>query len=399
MDLIQPSPSLTALVLGLSSHLHDYDDTHLATIIHPTGPIASSMLAYLTSVPSSDPAISGSEFITALALGIEVSCIIGLSVWPTHYDVGWHITPTTGAIGAAAAVGKLLGLNTTQLGNAIGLASAQVVGQRIHFGSHAKAFGVGRAAEIGLTSALLAEKGLTSAPAALEGKRGWIECVCPDPSPAKEKLSDLLATARSNADNRTWETQKNTFKPFPCGIVVHPIIDACIQLHDSWSSNNNPRPTISSATLKVHPLVLELTGKKTPQTGLEGKFSVYHGAALGLLYGKATPAEYEDEVVQRAEVVELRSKIEAIVDEDMGAEQCVVEVRLGGKDEGRVVTKRVEHAVGSLEAPMSEEQLREKFLDQAGKAVGEEKAGLADTVCRHVAEVRDVRVLLNVFTV
>lgn len=392
LGLLHPSPFLTALTLGLSSHLHDYDDTHLATIIHPTGPIASALLAYLTSIPSSQPAIRGDDFLTSLALGVEVSCTLGLSVWPAHYDIGWHITPTTGAIGAAAAVGKLLGLDIVELENAIGLASVQVVGQRIHFGSHAKAFGVGRAAEIGLTSALLAREGLTSASAALEGKRGWIECVCPTPDLAKEKLSNLLSTATRDP-NRPWEVQKNTFKPFPCGIVVHPIIDACIQMHESWASNP---PVVSTVMLRVHPLVLELTGKKQPRTGLEGKFSVYHGATVGLLYGKATPAEYEDEVVQRAEVVELRRKIEAVIDESLGAEQCVVEVRLGGEQEGRVMKKRVEHAVGSLEVPMSESHLREKFLDQCSHVVGEEKARLADKACDNVRELKDVRVLLDI---
>lgn len=393
-NLIQSSPSLTALTLGIASHIHDYDDTHLATIIHPTGPIASALLAYLTSRPSSQPAISGSDFLTPLALGIETSCILGLSVWPAHYDIGWHITPTTGAIGAAVAVGKLMGLDTAAMENAIGLASAQVVGQRIHFGSHAKAFGVGRAAEIGLTSALLAKEGLASASAALEGKRGWIECVCPTPDLAKSKLSDLLSTVVRNP-NHAWEVQKNTFKPFPCGIVVHPVIDACIQLHKSWLNN---LPTIPSVMLKVHPLVLELTGKKEPHVGLEGKFSVYHGAAVGLLYGKATPAEYEDEVVQRPEVVELRRKIEAAVDKELGAEQCIVEVNLGG-EEGKQVKKYVKHAVGSLEVPMSEMQLREKFLDQCSKAVGEEKAGLADKACKDIGGLKDVRVLLDILCV
>lgn len=174
-----------ALVNSVASHIHDYDDTHLSTVIHPTTVVASALIAY---VESSSLAISGADFITALFAGIEVQCLLGLAVYPSHYQRGWHITASVGSIGAAIAVGKAMKLTEEQLVNAIGIASTQVNGMRIHFGSHSKPLGVGFASQAGLQSAFLARSGMTAAPNSLDGPRGWIECVCPDPDSAWEKL-------------------------------------------------------------------------------------------------------------------------------------------------------------------------------------------------------------------
>ncbi|MDP9115104.1 MAG: MmgE/PrpD family protein, partial [Acidobacteriota bacterium] len=95
-----------SLMNGISSHIFDYDDTHLRTIIHPAGPVASAILALAEYQP-----VSGRDFMNALVLGVEAECRIGNAVWPNHYDIGWHITGTAGVFGSAAAVGKLLKLN------------------------------------------------------------------------------------------------------------------------------------------------------------------------------------------------------------------------------------------------------------------------------------------------
>ncbi len=119
-----------ALMNGISSHIFDFDDTHLRTIIHPAGPVASAILA-LAEYRS----VTGAEFLNALVLGAEVECRIGNAVYPAHYDVGWHITGTVGPFGAAAAVGKLLHLNEQQMVWALSLAATQPVGLREMFGT------------------------------------------------------------------------------------------------------------------------------------------------------------------------------------------------------------------------------------------------------------------------
>jgi aconitate decarboxylase len=117
---------VAALVNGIASHVDDYDDTHLETIIHPAGPVASALLA----IAEACGPVTGHDFITAFVAGIEAECKLGLSVSPEHYAVGWHITSTVGSVGAAVAVGKLLGLDTTHMQHAIGVAATQVVGMQ-----------------------------------------------------------------------------------------------------------------------------------------------------------------------------------------------------------------------------------------------------------------------------
>ena len=158
-----------ALLNGISSHVLDFDDTHIETAIHPAAPVAPAILALAEHRP-----VSGRDFMAALIVGIETEFRIGVAVTPAHYKVGWHITGTAGVFGSAAAAGKLLGLSEQQMCWALGLAAAQPVGLQEMFGSMTKSFHPGRAAQNGLTAALLARNGYTASETALEAKRGWL---------------------------------------------------------------------------------------------------------------------------------------------------------------------------------------------------------------------------------
>jgi 2-methylcitrate dehydratase PrpD len=349
-----------ALLNGISSHMFDFDDTHLKTVIHPAGPVCSAILALAEHRP-----VSGEDFVHALVLGVEVECRIGNSVYPNHYDTGWHITGTAGVMGAAAACGKLLGLNEQQMVWALGIAATQSSGLREMFGTMCKPFHPGNAAKNGLMSALLAEKNFTSSNRGIEAPRGFAHVLSTKFDPAE--IIDGLG--------KTFEIDLNTYKPFACGIVIHPIIDACVQLRNEHGLTGDE---IESVLAKVHPLVLELTGKKTPQTGLEGKFSVYHSAAAGFIYGAAGEREYSDAVVRDAKVVALRDKVTAVVDATMHEDQTLVEVKL--KD-GRTLSKYVEAAIGSLKRPQTDADLEAKFRglaeDVLPKAQVDKVLGLA----------------------
>jgi 2-methylcitrate dehydratase PrpD len=236
-----------AFINGVSSHIFDFDDTHLKTIIHPAGPVVSAILAL-----SEMHAVSGKDFLNALVLGVETECRVGAAVYPNHYDVGWHITGTAGVFGSAAAVGKLMNLNEHEMVWALGLAASQPVGLRESFGSMNKSFNPGRAASNGIFAALLASKNFTSSDHMIEAKRGWANTVS-----TKQDYHEILDGLGSR-----YEILLNTYKPFACGIVMHPAIDAAIQLR---SENQLDPIEIERVDLKVHPLVLELTGKKTPK--------------------------------------------------------------------------------------------------------------------------------------
>lgn len=333
-----------ALVNGISSHVLDYDDTHLKTIIHPAGPVVSALTAFAQYRP-----VSGAEFMNALVLGCEIECRIGNSVFPEHYAMGWHITGTTGMFGAAAAIGRLLSLDEQHMTWALGLAASQPVGLKVQFGSDTKSFHPGRAAQNGMVSALMAQQGYTAAENAIEGFDGW---------------GQAMSTRHNWAEvteglGQRYELALNTYKPFACGIVAHPSIDAAIQLRNA---NELKAEDIQSVALKVHPLVLNLMGKREPHTGLEGKFSVVHAVAVALVTGRGGEQAFTDQAVNDPAVVTVRKMVTATVDPAIKADQVDMMVTL--KD-GRTLHQFIEHAVGSQDHPMSDAQLEDKFTGLA----------------------------------
>ncbi|MGC2082521.1 MAG: MmgE/PrpD family protein [Bradyrhizobium sp.] len=333
-----------AFINGVSSHIFDYDDTHLKTIIHPAGPVASAILALSEIQP-----VSGKDFLNALVLGVETECRIGNAVYPNHYDVGWHITGTAGVFGSVAAAGKLLRLNEQQMVWALGLAASQPVGLRESFGSMNKSFNPGRAASNGIFAALLASKNFTSSDQMIEAKRGWANIIS-----TKQDYNEILGDL-----GKRYEAALNTYKPFACGIVMHPAIDAAIQLRNE---NKLTADQIDHVDLKVHPLVLELTGKKTPREGLEGKFSIYHAVAVALIEGAGGEKQFSDRAVTDPAVVALRAKVNPVV--TPGIKPAQVDMTVVLKD-GRQLHRYIEHAIGSVEVPMTDKQLETKFSDLA----------------------------------
>lgn len=333
-----------AFINGVASHIFDYDDTHLKTIIHPAGPVASAILALSEMQP-----VSGKDFLNALVLGVETECRIGNAVYPNHYDVGWHITGTAGVFGSAAATGKLLGLNEQQMIWALGLAASQPVGLRESFGSMNKSFNPGRAAADGIFAALLASKNYTSSDGMIEAKRGWANAIS-----TKQDYSEII-----DGLGQRYEAALNTYKPFACGIVMHPAIDAAIQLRNE---NKLTADQIDHIEIKIHPLVLELTGKKTPHTGLEGKFSIYHAVAIAIVEGAGGEKQFSDRAVNDPTVVALRSKVIPVITPGIGTAQVDMTIVL---QDGKSLHRYIEHAIGSLEVPMSDKALEVKFTDLA----------------------------------
>lgn len=371
---------IAALINGIASHVDDYDDTHLETIIHPAGPVASALLA----VAEANGPVTGNDFVAAFVAGVEAECKLGLSVYPEHYDVGWHITSTVGSVGAAVGVGKLLGLNTTQMQHAIGVAATQVIGMQEFFGSDTKSFHIGRAAQSGMLAALLAKNGYTSSLQALEAKYGWLHVVS-----TREN-----ATSYFDQLGKIWEIEKNTFKPFPCGIVMHPTIDGAIQLSNETREKNLSVDNVKSVELRVNPEVLILTGKTDPQTGLEGKFSIYHAAAIGLLYGEATPSQFMDDVVKNGTVVALRKKVNVTEDESVPTDAAYVAIQFS---DGTKSEKHIEHAKGSIENPLTDQELKKKFMEQVALAIGEERAERAYLAFTGIGTMKDVSKIKGMF--
>ena len=342
-----------ALVNGISSHVHDFDDTHIPTILHPTGPIMSAAVA-LAEMQGS----SGRDLIRAHAVAVEVSARASLAIFPEHYDAGWHMSGTTGTLGAATAAALLAGASPSQLVTALGIAATQASGQREQFGAMTKSFHVGKAGSNGVLAALLASRGFTAAPDSLQGRRGM--------------FSVMSAGARDEAMTaglgRDWEIFRVGIKPYACGVVAHPPIDAVKRLR---TERGVEPEQVERIQLRVNPLVVELTGKKEPRTGLEGKFSVAFCAAIAMIEGAAGPRQFTDEAVVREDVVALRDRIHPEADETVTHSQAVAIAHLR---DGRAVTVEVAAASGTPENPLSADELRAKFNDLVEPKVGEGQA-------------------------
>jgi 2-methylcitrate dehydratase PrpD len=273
-------------------------------------------------------------------------------------------------LGSAAACSRLLKLDAAKTQMALGIAASQPIGLREQFGTMTKPFHPGGAARAGLMSALMARHGYTSSRRALEAPRGLLQ-VFSDKTDWSQITEGL---------GETWEIALNTYKPFACGIVIHPSIDGCVQLRNQHQLKAED---VRKVTIRVHSLVLELTGKKTPADGLQSKFSVYHSCAVGLIFGRAGEHEYTDDVVNRPDVLALRARVEAIVDDSIAEASSDVTIET---NDGRTLHVFVEHAIGSVERPMSDEQLKAKFVDQGEPIIGRDKAEQAWSAAMRFAQ-------------
>ncbi len=336
----QSSLQNVALANGYLGHFDDYDDTHFPTILHPSSPTIPAALAVAEC-----HGISGRDFLTATILGIETACRVALAIHPFHYDKGWHITGTVGVFGAVAAAGRLLGLNTSQMVHALGIAGTQAAGVREVFGSMSKPFHPGRSAQSGVLAALLAKKRFTSTKKIFEGRRGFTSVL--STSHDLDKITYGLG--------EQWELCNIGLKPYACGVVNHPLIDAILALQERVDAIPGK---VNRLEARVHPLVLELVDRRHPLTGLEGKFSFYHAMAVALIDGTAYPDQFTDSRVQDPVVSALRDRIMATPDSSLTEDQSVVTLTM---HDGRSYTESIHHATGSPENPMTDVQVNEKF--------------------------------------
>ncbi len=345
-----------ALALGFAAHFDDFDDTHLVTVIHPG---AATMAAiYPIALCEESPA---DQVLMAMALGVEAQLRVGLAMTPSHYDLGWHITGTCGVIGAAVAAGVLFELDADQLGAAMAIAAGMTVGQREAFGTPIKPFHAGKAAANGLLAASLARAGLIADTGLLTDDGGYFSVL------SKEWSTQWLDPA--DLGDR-WTVLDNTYKPFPCGIVAHPAIEAATLLHPVLHGRTDEE--IVEVRVACNPLVVELMGRSSASTGLEARFCAIHGVTVGLLCGRGGLHEFSDEMSVDPRVVAVRDRTRLYPDESIGRQGATVTVVFA---DGAQISETVVAASGSMERPLTDEQLTDKFESLVAPILGN-RAGL-----------------------
>lgn len=331
---------LAAMCNGTSGFMYDFDDTMVDTILHPSCAIYPSLLALGENFP-----LSGDKTLRCFVLGVEVAERLARSVSKKgHFDYGWHATGTTGMFGAAAAAAAALDLNALEKAYAIGLVGSQAAGNRANLSTDAKALHAGNAAANGLMCAMLARRGMDSSLSALESPRGFVRLYSSEPD------YDVL--------NETWsgyQILKNNYKPYPCGVVNFPSIDAAIRIYRSGVRAAD----IERVEIEINYLAMDVCGhKQQPANFIEAKASVHHGVAMALLYGRAGLSEYTDEAVFDPPAVALRDKIHLIENRDIAIEESKLTVWLKNGDRR---CEMVDRETSSVSSRMSDDTMEDKF--------------------------------------
>jgi 2-methylcitrate dehydratase PrpD len=359
-----------ALANGQMGHMLDYDDTHMGgVVLHTSGPVLAALLPLIEL-----GGVSGRDVICAYAAGFEAGVRVGQSA-PGHHAGGWHLTGTLGSIAAGAAAARLLRLDTPRMIHALGIAATQASGMQQNRGTMCKSFHAGKAASNGLLAALLAEQGFDSTDEMIEGRRGF--CRIYSDKAAPELVLEELGTR--------WEIARNGHKPYACGVVLHPALDAMIALRDAQVRTP---AEIARVELAVHPFAVRITGLTDPETGLQSKFSIYHAAAAAYLDGRAGIAQFTDERAAMVDVVALRGKIEARIDESLEKDQAAATLITTS---GERIETRVAHASGTVANPMSDHAIEDKFMANAAPVIGEERARQVAAAAWSLDALTDVR--------
>ena len=332
-----------AAINAMAANVYDFDDTHIPTIIHPTAPVAAALFALSETFP-----LRGRDFMMAFLLGVEAECRIGNAVSPFHYGKGWHITSTCGVFGAALAAGRALRLNPAQLCWAMGSAACQAAGLVECLGTMSKSVSVGNAARNGLLACLLAQEDFDGPARPLEGVHGFLPVYgqAPDPDAVTRDLG------------QQWEISKVAYKPYPCGVVLNPVLDACLSL--SARLDENRLRAVEAITLTGHPLLRQRTDRPDPRNGRESQVSAQHAVPMALLHGRAGLDAFSDEAAADPAVRRLGALLRFQDDAGYAIDSAEVAVRFQG---GETVREHVAVARGALERPLTDKEIEDKLRE------------------------------------
>jgi 2-methylcitrate dehydratase PrpD len=351
-----------ALVNGTSGHALDWDDTQLATsadrifglLTHPTVPPLAAALAI-----GERQRVSGKQFLEAFLTGFEVECKIAEAIHPSHYKKGFHSSGTVGTFGAMTAAAKLLGLDADRTAHALAIAASTAAGIRVNFGTMTKPLHVGRASQNGVVAAELASKGFTGGKDALDPPWGFFQVF----SHGEGFDADRIVGKLGNPHTIVWPGV--SIKPYPCGVLGHPTMDAMRRLvitHDVKPEQ------IKAIRVRAGSNILNPLRYPIAANELEAKFCPAFMVGAIALRRKAGIHEFNDEFVQSAPVQAMMRKVERVLDPEIEARgwekiRSTVEVDLEGG--GTLVEHADERYRGGPDLPFTREELHEKFSDCA----------------------------------
>ncbi|MSR19364.1 MAG: MmgE/PrpD family protein [Gemmatimonadetes bacterium] len=370
-----------ALVNGTAGHALDWDDTQLATsadrifglLTHPTIPPLVAAMAL-----GEPRRVSGARFLEAFLTGFEVECKIAEAIHPDHYKKGFHSSGTVGTFGAGVAAAKLLGLDATATAHMLAIAASSASGIRVSFGSMTKPLHVGRAAQNGVTAAELAGRGLTGGKDALDPPWGFFQTFSHGSGFDPERIIPVLGQPH------TIVSPGVSIKPYPCGVLGHPTMDAMRRLviaHDVKPEH------IKAIRVRAGSNILNPLRYAIATNELEAKFCPAFMVSAIALRRKAGIHEFNDEFVQSAPVQALMRKVERVLDpviEAKGWEKIRSTVEVDLLDGRTLVEHADERYRGGPDLPFTRDELYDKWSDCAslvlGKAAVDEAFELVDGI-------------------
>jgi 2-methylcitrate dehydratase PrpD len=359
-----PAPN-AAQVNGTMIHALDYDDGHQVALVHIGCTAVSTAFAAAERVAALKGNVSGKELITALALGADFESRMSLASKPggSIISTGWHPTVLFGFLSTAAIAGRIFGLNEDKMINALGLAYHQAggAGSGVPDGALAKRMGPGLAAKVGITSALMAERGITGDRDPLEGKTGLYQMYMAGDYDPKVLTKEL---------GKRWEGVNIGDKPYPCCGFTHAAVDGILSLRTKHKiSPENIKEVTVVASQSTYDLSQPPEVKRNPRTIIDAQFSVPYVAAVVLLYGAVTVDDFTLETIKRPAVLKMAQKVNTILNTSMnrhGVGPSTVTIMM--KD-GKSYTEHVEFCLGSVERPMTLDDIARKFRECAKSAV------------------------------
>ncbi len=369
-----------ALANGVMGHILELDDLHVDSIVHPAAPVVPASLAVAETNGR-----SGQDLITSIVVGYEVEIRIGLAMNPSHYQY-WHTTGTCGTFGAAAAAGKILDLNEEKMTHALGIAGTEASGLNEVFGTMSKPLNAGRAAQNGVTAALLARKSFTSTKRMLESEKGY--CYAASLAPKVDAITQDLG--------RRFEILNDSFKRHASCGHTHSAIDAALNL----TEQHTIKPAaIDQVIVETYPIAVELVGGNyEPKTSSEGKFSLPYCMAVALIYGKVSLTEFSSRRLRDPKVLALSRKVKVKIGRDADNSRLWwAKVRLR-KVDGIELSCSVKVPKGHTTNPLTNAELDKKFRDLASLALTTRKVNkIIETVTKLelMKNVESLTVLLN----
>jgi len=381
-------PLDAALINATASHALDYDDFASSIGGHPSVTLVPAILAFGDTLD-----ISGQQAICAYVAGFEVESRIGRAVNPHHYDKGWHPTATLGIFGTVIALSHLLGFDEHRAATAIAIATSMASGVKSNFGTMTKPLHVGHSVRNGMMATLLARGGFTANPESFDHKQGFLAAFQGDEAFDPSRLFDNWA--------EPLEIVEPGFglKQFPCCGSTHTAINCMIELRNEHGLSPGE---VRSIQVRVNPRRLPHTDNPDPHTGLEGKFSLPYLIAQALIDGDVRLSHFDERALSEPSVRAVMARIVTGAHDDMpedsenqfGSEVTVV------LNDGREFSRRIDHRLGrGPDHPMTDEELRQKFEDCAGRVCTSTQVDLLFEKLRGLRDLHTISDISNIIAV